>query len=148
MLKAISVSWLMCLGTQADDGMYQIFDLAFRSAEGNNVISHRLCLRTASALSKAFLDAQSGFKTQLAPTSGQLGPNLAPTWLRNRSQKAPQDLKIWRANIVTENDCNFDSKIIAFCVDFLKSFVIASEVVFLLRYQKRMSKKHTKTLSF
>ena len=70
------------------------------------------------ALGKALLDAQSGFKTQLGPTSGQLGPNLAPTWLRNRSQKASQDVKIWRANIVTENDCNFDPKIIAFCNDF------------------------------
>ena len=85
------------------------------------------------ALGKAFLDAQSGFKTQLGPTSGQLGPNLAPTWLRNRRQKAPQDLKIRRATIVTENDCIFDLKIIVFLMSVLKSFVIASEVVFLLR---------------
>ena len=77
-----------------------------------------MCLRKRMALGKALLDALRGFKTQLGPTSGQLGPNLAPTWLRNRSQKAPQDLKIWRANIVTENDCNFDPKIIAFCDDF------------------------------
>ena len=84
------------------------------------------------ALGKALLDALRGFKTQLGPTSGQLGPNLAPTWLRNRSQKAPQDLKIWRANIVTENDCNFHPKTLLF-VTILKIFVIASEVVFLLR---------------
>ena len=74
---------------------------------------HRKCLRKRMALGKAFLNAQRGLKTQLGPTSGQLGPNLAPTWFRNWSQKAPQDLKIWRANIVTETDCNFDPKIIA-----------------------------------
>ena len=56
----------------------------------------------------------------LGPKLAYLGPNLAPTWLRNRSQKAPEDLKIWRANIVTENDCIFDLKIIAFCDEFLR----------------------------
>ena len=78
------------------------------------------------------------------PTWPQLGTNLAPKSKPKNSRRF-QNLSCQHRHrkwlqFLPPNHC--------FLCWFLKSFVIASEVVFLLRYQKRMSKKHGKHCVF